>query len=732
MNKILAALVLEADSAKPTEADLPALQSAIKKAEDANKKYKEEDYVLGEGLDDVINEAKGLLNDNVGLNGFTDEATYYAYNQAIDAIENALVKKANTLKYETNEFDKDTGKVKVTVSVKNVLGSTSGDGKDYGYAYQIGSLWFDPSATTAGVKDFDKAFIKPIGKGTDNGGTWADGGEQYPSKWISQIELSNFSNTNSGKFASGDKIKISFYEKDAAGNFKKTAFTSVTITVSEGYAGPVIKSAKVTTYSESASITYLNKELIGGDQVSVSGYPEVAGPTVQVTLTDKLTGYDKNIVSVKNSKDKVAASKADDTQNNPITLTTDGDEYLVAGDMKVMLEVAMTGEEEDDYIARSTATVKIDPLSKWGLVPALKKVVAAAGELVQSDYQIVEDGTGRIDVKTVADAFRVINKDVSKISSDIASTTLANSMTNRNAVLKVLSDMLSVCEKLEKKDADADDLLALLAEANAKVGEDEDENYTFDSLGKLQDLIDEIEAKEYDRTGLEDALQSEIDAYYKELDAAIKGLTKEGAVDKSALEAAIEKAGALKEEDYTPESWAAAKPAIDAAVAAAQTVVDNAEATQAQVTNALNALNAAMATLVSVEPEGPQPPKSGTGWVYDPETGDYYFFKNNELVSNYWVGKVDGASQWDGNWYYVGSDGKLFTGMTYIDDLHGGYGWYFLQPTNANGEIGKMLTGWQWVGGQYGTCYFSAKNGEAGKCTYSTELGNWNGTTWVK
>ena len=94
--------------------------------------------------------------------------------------------------------------------------------------------------------------------------------------------------------------------------------------------------------------------------------------------------------------------------------------------------------------------------------------------------------------------------------------------------------------------------------------------------------------------------------------------------------------------------------------------------------------------------------------------------------------KVDGASKWDNTWYYVGADGRMMTGMQYLDDLHGGAGWYFLQPTDKNGQICKMLTGWPWVGGDYGTCWFSTKAGESGKCTYSTELGSWNGTQWVK
>ena len=203
------------------------------------------------------------------------------------------------------------------------------------------------------------------------------------------------------------------------------------------------------------------------------------------------------------------------------------------------------------------------------------------------------------------------------------------------------------------------------------------------------------------------------------------------AVDKTELELTIAIVEAMAEfkDDYTAESWAAVEEALETA----KVVAAKASATQAEVDAALDALDAAMDALVEVEPEIPAAPASGTGWVQNETTGDIYFYQKGEVKKSFWVGKADGASKWDGNWYYVGEDGKLVTGMAYLDDLHGGYGWYFLQPTNANGEIGKMLTGWQWVGGEYGSCYFSTKSGSSGKCTYSNLLGDWNAATatWV-
>ena len=230
-----------------------------------------------------------------------------------------------------------------------------------------------------------------------------------------------------------------------------------------------------------------------------------------------------------------------------------------------------------------------------------------------------------------------------------------------------------------------------------------------------------------------DATQEEVDAIILILYGAILSLEPaEPApeVDKSQLEQTIADAEALNEEEWTPETWADMMDALEAAKA----VYADPDATQEEVDDADLALFVAILYLedVNAEPLPPAPPASGTGWSYDEATGVWYFYKNNWLVSDYWVGKVDGASQWDGNWYYVGVDGKMLTGMQYLDDLHGGMGWYFLQPTNKNGEIGKMLTGWQWVGGEYGTGWFSTKEGSAGKCTYTTELGDWNGSAWMK
>ncbi len=123
------------------------------------------------------------------------------------------------------------------------------------------------------------------------------------------------------------------------------------------------------------------------------------------------------------------------------------------------------------------------------------------------------------------------------------------------------------------------------------------------------------------------------------------------------------------------------------------------------------------------------PPKTngGTGWSYDYETGDYYYFVNGEPKANYWANEA-AASMW-GYWYYVGADGKLATGLQYIEN-NNGTGWYFLQPSNADGCIGRMLTGWQWLGPEAGMGWFNtAHGGKNGQCTWTENWGDYNAAT---
>lgn len=98
---------------------------------------------------------------------------------------------------------------------------------------------------------------------------------------------------------------------------------------------------------------------------------------------------------------------------------------------------------------------------------------------------------------------------------------------------------------------------------------------------------------------------------------------KPESADKTALNAAIKDAEALKKEDYTAESWKAFETALNAAK---ETAADK-DAAQTEVDNALNVLNAAVAKLEKVkdpnqqqlvqpQPEQTKPDKT------TPQTGD--------------------------------------------------------------------------------------------------------------
>ena len=363
--------------------------------------------------------------------------------------------------------------------------------------------------------------------------------------------------------------------------------------------------------------------------------------------------------------------------------------------------------QEDVDDAAETLQKAMDALVK--AVPAadksaLEASIAAAEALTAEDY--TEETWAAV-------------TDALEAAKDVAADETATQEDVDDAQ-KALDAAVDALIPAEAPEMDKSDLETAIDAAEALDPED----YTEESWSAVQEALEAAKAAAAD----ESATQEDVDAAQKALDAAVGALVPAGepAVDKSMLEQLIATAETVNEADCTPESWAFMAEALEVAKA----VYADPDAPQEDVDAAVLVLFGAIMALEPAESEPPAPPASGTGWMEN-ESG-IYFYKDGELKKSYWVGKTDGASQWDGNWYYVDANGKLLTGMQYLTDLHGGMGWYFLQPTNANGEIGKMLTGWQWVGGEYGTGWFSQTEGSAGKCTYTTELGDWTGSAWVK
>ena len=779
---VLAAAKLESNAAKPEAGDADALANAIKAAKAVKDSYLDEDsnvngiYAKGNNklFEELIPAAEALLNTTLGLNGLQTNVRFNDVKRAIKDINEAITLKSNTFKFEKYKAS-SMSQIDVTVTIAQFLNNngTSNDGTNYGYAIKIGDFWYNPNSGSAlAQKTFSDACIQPINT-TGNQPKWGDSND-YPNRLAATIPVTAFKPTDKDAdssaaqnttFSSTDKITISFFQKSLTDGNNQPAYGAAidtqTLTFSkDAYFGPIIDKAWVANYNATSDFEFTTLDDLDGTTVSANQKgvaatdTATAGSEIEIDVQMDQARSNEPLwwqyveFQVLNGKKTVLTAKLNDGNGNDLDYVdaktwkiqqADSDPYMVAGDMTIQKVEYVTDEgsttTDRSPVTRSTATLTVAPLSKWSAVKEINKALAAAKKLDQNDYvldpvKLTSDGeiTGRPDIKSVADAFKTINNDVTKIETAITSTTVPNTLRNRQAVMSVLNDIGKVYGYLKANAVDNAALTALMAEVAAM----KDDEYTYDSWGKMQDALED--AKDVNKPPY---LQSKIDAAYKALKAAKDALVKEGEVDKTALKAAITSAKALKEADYTKESWAANKATIDAAVTAAEAVVANTQATQAQVNAALNTLTAAVGKLEKVgaeEPVGPQAPttNNGTGWVLF--ENEWYFFKKGALVANYWVGKIDGASQWDSNWYYVGADGKMLTGMQYVDDLHGGMGWYFLQPTNTKGEIGKMLTGWQWVGGQYGECYFSKANGSSGKCTWSELMGNWNTSTnsWSK
>ena len=151
-----------------------------------------------------------------------------------------------------------------------------------------------------------------------------------------------------------------------------------------------------------------------------------------------------------------------------------------------------------------------------------------------------------------------------------------------------------------------ENLLATINTAKEKLAEKD--AYTPESVKELEEAV-EAAQKVYDK---EDATKEEVDAAEKAVQAAQKALVKketpkpEAPVKKDELKAAVEDATKVvgDTEQYTEESLKTLQAAIDAA----NKVVDNGKATQAEVDEALKAVKAAQKALVKKETPKPEAP----------------------------------------------------------------------------------------------------------------------------
>ena len=128
-------------------------------------------------------------------------------------------------------------------------------------------------------------------------------------------------------------------------------------------------------------------------------------------------------------------------------------------------------------------------------------------------------------------------------------------------------------------------LAAAIAEAEALVQDD----YTSDSWSAFAEELADAKAVLAD----DDATQQAVNDAAAALESAMEALVERG--DKTALEALIDEAEALKEADYTADTWAAFEEALNAA----QEVAADADALQGEIDDAADALRAAMDALTA-------------------------------------------------------------------------------------------------------------------------------------
>ena len=167
----------------------------------------------------------------------------------------------------------------------------------------------------------------------------------------------------------------------------------------------------------------------------------------------------------------------------------------------------------------------------------------------------------------------------------------------------------------EPTEPDYSKLQAAIAEAEAL----NESDYTAESWAAVESALADA------RAALESTDQAAVDAAEQALSAAVGALVEAEEpepgddVVTDELQAAVDGAASKDESAYTAESWAAYKQAL----AAAQAVLDDPDATQDEVDSALAALQAAEKALVPSEPgtdePGTDPDQPG---IDEPGTGD--------------------------------------------------------------------------------------------------------------
>ena len=375
-------------------------------------------------------------------------------------------------------------------------------------------------------------------------------------------------NTMWGTYVNADKIKVQlsadhntyvhYYAQDVAGN--ESAYANIDLDKGEATPEP-------TPSVDSVAIT--------GDGVKDGKLALTAGDAAKLAADVKTTGDAAKTVTWKSSDEKI------------VTVDKDGNVKAVAAG-KATITATSTVDESKSASVEVTVKAKEPepaPVDKTGL----KAAVEIAGKLQQSAYTSAT-------WKTFSDALASANK----VLADESAT-----QEQVDAARQKLAEAVAGLKPVEQLPTVDKSGLKVSVEVAGKLVE---KQYTAESWAKLSEALKNAQAV-LDNAK---ATQDEVTAAQKALVEAVSGLEKvveptPTPVVKDGLKATVDTVNAknLKEADYTPESWKALADALNAA----NGVLGNESATQADVTDAQTALVKAILGLEKKAVE-PTPDKS--------------------------------------------------------------------------------------------------------------------------
>ncbi|MFS0819339.1 S-layer homology domain-containing protein [Lysinibacillus sp. 1P01SD] len=320
---------------------------------------------------------------------------------------------------------------------------------------------------------------------------------------------------------------------------------------------------------------------------------------------------------------------------NQITLTFDKDIKLTSGEG---FTITVSGN------TITNAIFTVDPADAKKLIITLPADTVVTGNEVKIDYNTTQGslkGTSGVSVSNFE--VQIVNKELlqAKINeaegltaSDYTAETWAAYQEQLTAAQNVLNDPNATQEEVNQALADltiAQEALQKVTGVNkellqSKVDEATgllETDYTPETWANYQSKLTAAQNVLDDP----DATQEEVDQALADLTIAYKALEKVSGVNKAPLQAKVEEAGGLTASDYTPETWAAYQEQL----AAAQNVLDDPNATQEEVNQALADLTVAQEALQKVTGVNKEPLQSkvdeATGLLetdYTPETWANY------------------------------------------------------------------------------------------------------------